>query len=349
MTEFLIKNIITEILFENKICEFLEDRWIVNYLYDNLLCEKLLYGQPLTISELRALLRQKILHFEFIKLDGEVRDVPRGTLLMKYVPQSQHPKGIRPSSPKVATFYDLEKRDWRSVSQRSKEIVLKKDEETGKPVIMVKDKPESGDIGVGDQGIEKKELDVTKEKPIEQPGLSIDDQPVDITTKEPVAQVKKVKPVESTENTKTFYLVNPVTGASRQIETTPKEIVKELKKMGKNWQLTDEKNYKESDEIIKAANEKEPDIINLNDKRNYLNNRGKNVEIEIVGEDPYGGFYARTLRGGMFKIPANKMKNIGGIIRGKKEDELKTKSDTESIINKMGKRFDLDNLPANEI
>ena len=51
----------------------------------------------------------------------------------------------------------------------------------------------------------------------------------------------------------------------------------------------------------------------------------------------------------MFKIPANKMKNIGGIIKGKKEDELKTRSDTESIINKMSKRFDLDNLPADEI
>ena len=142
MTEFLIKNIISEIMFNSRVCESVEDQWIVNYIYDHLLLEKLLFGQPVTVPELRSLLRKKILNFEFIKLDGEVRPA-KGTTMMKYVPPSQHPKGIRPSSPKVATFYDLKKDDWRSVSQRSKEIVLKKDEETGKPVVMVKDKPEA--------------------------------------------------------------------------------------------------------------------------------------------------------------------------------------------------------------
>jgi len=148
MTELLIKNIVAEILFGNKICESIENQDVVNYLYESLLLEKILYGEPITVPELRKLLHQKILNFEFIKLDGTIRPA-RGTTMMKYVPQSAHPKGIRPSSPKVAAFYDLQKKDWRSVSQRSKEIVLKQDEKTGKPVIMVKDKPEGKEIPAG--------------------------------------------------------------------------------------------------------------------------------------------------------------------------------------------------------
>jgi hypothetical protein len=155
MTELLIKNIISEILFENRICESEEDHYVVNFLYDHLLCERLLYGEPLSIVELRNLLRKKIVNFEFIKLSGEIRPAV-GTLLMKYVPQRQHPKGIRPSSPKVATFYDLQKKDWRSVSQDSKEIVLKKDDMLGKPVVMVKDKPEGKEVPAG----KEKELNV---------------------------------------------------------------------------------------------------------------------------------------------------------------------------------------------
>jgi WYL_2, Sm-like SH3 beta-barrel fold len=147
MTELLIKNIISEILFNNRICESEENSYVVNFLYDKMLCERLLIGEPIDIIELRNILRKKIVNFEFIKLSGEPRKA-LGTLMMKYVPQRQHPKGIRPSSPTVATFYDLQKHDWRSVSQDSKEIVLKKDEMTGKPVVMVKDKPEGKEIPV---------------------------------------------------------------------------------------------------------------------------------------------------------------------------------------------------------
>jgi hypothetical protein len=139
LTEFLIKSILSEELFNYKISESIQDTQIVNYLYDNLLLERLLIGEPLKIEELRKLLRKKIVRFEFIKLNGETRPSV-GTTMLKYVPPSQHPKGIRPSSPKVATFYDLDKDAWRSVSQRSKEIVLKKDEKTDKPIIIVKDR-----------------------------------------------------------------------------------------------------------------------------------------------------------------------------------------------------------------
>lgn len=141
MTEELIKNILSEELFGYRVCESIEDTRIVNFFYDNLLLEKLLYGEPITVPELRKLLRKKIVNFEFIKLDGEVRPA-KGTTMMKYIPPKDHPKGIRPSSPKVATFYDLDKDAWRSVSRRSKEIVLKKDEETDKPIVVVRDKPQ---------------------------------------------------------------------------------------------------------------------------------------------------------------------------------------------------------------
>jgi hypothetical protein len=350
MTEFLIKNIVAEILFGSRICESVDDQWIVDYLYEELLLDRLLYGEPVTVPELRKILHQKILNFEFIKLNGEIRPA-KGTTMMKYVPQAAHPKGIRPSSPKVATFYDLEKQDWRSVSQRSKEIVLKKDEETGKPVIMVKDKPEPGDRGVTDTGVIKEpevkpqeKPEVTPEEiPTEQPDLTVDDKPVDIDTKAQVSAVSKVKPVESTENKTTFYFVNPETGASEVIEMTPKDAVSALKKMGSGWKLADKNEFEKSEEAISAASEKEPDILEVGDTRNYLNNKGENVEIQITDQDPYGGVFAKTPSGGTFKIPANKMQNIGAQI---KKEEIKTKSTQKDIINKDN---DLDNLEATEI
>lgn len=138
MSEALIKGLVAEILFGKAITESVVDREIVNFLYEELMLEKLLYGEPVSIEELRKLLRNKIVNFEFIKLDGEVRPA-RGTTIMKYIPTKDHPKGVRPSSDKVATFYDLDKDAWRSVSKRSKEVVLKKDKE-GKPKVVVQDK-----------------------------------------------------------------------------------------------------------------------------------------------------------------------------------------------------------------
>jgi hypothetical protein len=348
MTELFIKNTLSEILFGNRICESLDDRWIVNYMYEEMLLEKLLYGQPVTVPELRKLLHQKILNFEFIKLDGEVRPA-RGTTMMKYVPQAAHPKGIRPSSKKVATFYDLEKKDWRSVSQRSKEIVLKKDEETGKPIVMVKDKPEGKDMGVKDQGIET-EPGVTTVQPItepgevEQPELDIDGNPVDIDTKEPVAQVTNVKPIESTEETNMFHFINPKTGASKDVEMSPKEVIKELKRMGQDWQLSDEPEFIEREDRIKKAAEEKGDYLKVGDVRNYLNRKGENVPIEITREDPNtGSFFAKTPGGGEFRIPADRMQNIGQQI---KEPVIKTKSKPKDIINK---NRDLENIDADEI
>lgn len=289
MSELLIKNILSEILFENRICESLQNQQIINYLYKELLLEKLLYGEPVTVPELRKILHNKIVNFEFIKLDGEIRPA-KGTTMMKYIPQIQHPKGIRPSSPKVATFYDLKKRDWRSVSQRSKEIVLKKDEDTGKPVIMVKDKPTGGG-----------NIAVKPEKPIG----TIDGKPVE------KPEISKVKPIEKTEVEDRFYFINPKTGASLIMDATPKDVIKKLKVLGRDWRLATENEYKEHEEAIEKVSGEEPDVIEVGDVRNYLNRFGKNVQIEIVRQDPDGGIYAKTRKGGIFKIPAGRMQNIG--------------------------------------
>ena len=175
MTEQLIKAILAEELYGNRICESIEQFSTVNFLYTEMLCEKLLFGEPVSVPELRKILHNKIVNFEFIKLDGDVRPA-RGTTMMKYVPQVDHPKGIRPSSPKVATFYDLSKKAWRSVSQKSKEIVLKKDEETGKPVVVIKPKEEEPEIEIPE--IEPAEPEVSPE--VEKPEISKEEKPEDV-------------------------------------------------------------------------------------------------------------------------------------------------------------------------
>ena len=284
MTELFIKNILTEILFDNKICESFEDQSIVNYLYEELLLDRLLYGEPITVPELRKILHDKIVHFEFIKLDGEVRDVPRGTTMMKYVPHSQQPKGIRPSSKKVATFYDLQKHDWRSVSQKSKEIVLKKDEQTGKPIVMVKDKPDNG----GDIAVKPEKLiEPTKAGQPEQPILTVNGKPPEAPIAEPEEkpEVSKVKPVEKSEGEKRYYFINPVTNTTKIMDITPKDVIKKLKELGKNWKLETEKDYKNREDEIEDLTSKEPaEVKKLEPKKtnpslhNIINKGNKDLD-----------------------------------------------------------------------
>lgn len=138
MTEYFIKKILTEELFGSRLCESVQQQEKLNFFYKHLMLEALV-GEPLTIPELRNLLKQKIVDFEFIKLNGEIRPA-RGTTNLKFVPPGDHPKGTGSSSPTVATFFDLKKQLWRSVSQRSKEIVLKQEEPGKRPIVTVTDK-----------------------------------------------------------------------------------------------------------------------------------------------------------------------------------------------------------------
>jgi hypothetical protein len=167
MTEQIIKNILAEELFGSRICESVEDQEILQMFYEELtpLFEKFLWGEPISVPELRKLLRKSIVNFEFIKLNGDVRPA-RGTTMMKYIPKEDHPKGIRPSSDSVATFFDLDKDAWRSVSKKSKEIVLKKDEEKNRPIVVVKDK---------DEELEKKGGEIEKLGPEPEDELRVGD------------------------------------------------------------------------------------------------------------------------------------------------------------------------------
>ncbi|NJO90547.1 MAG: DUF2693 domain-containing protein [Chloroflexia bacterium] len=194
MNRSLLKTLIAEILFGNALCESIEDRHFVGVVYKTIngdaLNEKLLVGEPVSIAELRNLLHKRILNFEFIKINGEIRPA-RGTTMMKYIPQSDHPKGIRPSSPKVATFFDLDKKAWRSVSKKSKEVVMKYGfGEKKKPVFVVKDKDQ-----------EVPDLDAKDMKYIEPSGEEVEKDDVEDVTPAKVDGVDKegiedVTPVE---------------------------------------------------------------------------------------------------------------------------------------------------------
>jgi hypothetical protein len=65
---------------------------------------------------------------------------------------------------------------WRSVSQRSKEIVLKKDEEKGRPIVVVQDK-------------DKEAKKVRKEKPIERPIEKPKAEPIKPEYEEPIDEL----------------------------------------------------------------------------------------------------------------------------------------------------------------
>ncbi|HPI82939.1 MAG TPA: SH3 beta-barrel fold-containing protein, partial [Candidatus Paceibacterota bacterium] len=167
MKEGTIRNILAEELFGTRICESVEDQEILETFYSGLkpVFEKFLWGEPISVEELRKLLRKSIVNFEFIKLDGEVRPA-RGTTMLKYIPKEDQPKGIRPSSDAVATFFDMDKEAWRSVSKKSKEIVLKKDQEKDRPIVVVKDKEE---------GLKKKGKEIEKIGPEPEDELNVGD------------------------------------------------------------------------------------------------------------------------------------------------------------------------------
>lgn len=173
MTERLIKNILSEELFGIRICEDIIQSSMINSVYNELMLEKLLIGEPITVPELRDLLHKKILNFEFVKLDGNVRPA-KGTTMMKYIPKDAHPTGDNPSSDKVAAFYDLDKGEWRSVSNKSKEIVIQKDKETGKPKVVISDKKPKEEPKEGkppkEKGVSKRPIQPIS-KPVVKPSI----------------------------------------------------------------------------------------------------------------------------------------------------------------------------------
>jgi hypothetical protein len=73
------------------------------------------------VQDLRNELANGVTDFAFIKKDGSVR-VSRGTTNLAFVPMEKHPK-TKKSNQNVVTFFDLDKKEWRSMSSKS-EFVL---------------------------------------------------------------------------------------------------------------------------------------------------------------------------------------------------------------------------------
>ena len=74
-----------------------------------------LSAKPIEPHVLQRKLKNGRVKFFFKKKDGTLR-LAYGTLKMKYVPAEKHPQGLREPSPKQVVFFDLMKKDWRSVS-----------------------------------------------------------------------------------------------------------------------------------------------------------------------------------------------------------------------------------------
>ena len=68
-----------------------------------------------TPETLKSKLKEGAVQFAFRKLDGSLRTAI-GTTNLSSIPAESHPRGVRESSDKVVTFFDVEKREWRSVS-----------------------------------------------------------------------------------------------------------------------------------------------------------------------------------------------------------------------------------------
>ena len=125
-----------------KIKFLFEDLKIDDYklFKEKALLEKVLAGEPLIPAELKYLLNNGIVDFEFIKVDGVTRRKARATRMTDYVPARNMPHGGY-VSPKILPWYDLKKQAWRSISKlRTKELVKLPSENDNEVLVQVKDK-----------------------------------------------------------------------------------------------------------------------------------------------------------------------------------------------------------------
>ena len=70
------------------------------------------------VEELKAMLHEGIVEFEFIKKDGSVRNA-KGTLLAEYLPASNGNTPARKKNDNVQVYYDLDKKSFRSFLKAS--------------------------------------------------------------------------------------------------------------------------------------------------------------------------------------------------------------------------------------
>ena len=71
-----------------------------------------------SVDELKSMLHEGIVEFEFIKKDGSVRSA-KGTLLSEYLPASNGNSTAHKKNDNVQVYYDLDKKSFRSFLKAS--------------------------------------------------------------------------------------------------------------------------------------------------------------------------------------------------------------------------------------
>lgn len=71
-----------------------------------------------SVEDLKQMLHEGIVNFEFIKKDGSVRQA-KGTLLAEHLPALKENDKSRKPSENVVVYFDMEKQSWRSFVKES--------------------------------------------------------------------------------------------------------------------------------------------------------------------------------------------------------------------------------------
>jgi hypothetical protein len=77
----------------------------------------------ITLDELKELLREQRVSFEFKKKDGTDR-IAFGTLKEEFIPEEKRPKTKSKRKTTNLRFFDLDKNGWRSVYSGTQTIIL---------------------------------------------------------------------------------------------------------------------------------------------------------------------------------------------------------------------------------
>ena len=71
-----------------------------------------------SVEELKEMLKNDIVEFEFIKKDGSVRTA-KGTLMAEHLPPLKENNNSRKPNENVVVYFDMEKQSWRSFVKES--------------------------------------------------------------------------------------------------------------------------------------------------------------------------------------------------------------------------------------
>ena len=70
------------------------------------------------VNDLKQMLHEGIVSFEFIKKDGSVRQA-KGTLVAEHLPALKENDKSRKPSENVVVYFDMDKKSWRSFVKES--------------------------------------------------------------------------------------------------------------------------------------------------------------------------------------------------------------------------------------